>query len=436
MADCKNAFKLFPLTAIMNTKGNIEIGGSDLEVLASNFLTPLYVYDASTIRSNIDQINTALDDYYPEKSAIAYAAKAYFSYRFAEKLAAENVELDVVSLAELRIALKAGFNPDRIHLHGNNKSVQELQTAIDNDIHAIVADNMDELLMIEKIATACGKTVRIWLRITPDIHVATHPHIETSAASSKFGFHIVTGDAEAAIKYALNSSVFQLTGLHCHLGSQLFDPIPFQIAIEKILELAVSCQYSPQEISPGGGWGVPYIETDPENDPTAWVKSVSDTIVRICHQYQICPPKVIFESGRWLIAKSGVAIYRIGTHKKTLDGNSILAIDGGISDNPRNALYQAQYSAKIVQNPLSEERSPYKIVGKFCETGDVLIDRVLLPKPDCGDLLAIPVSGAYQLSMSSNYNLAPRPAVLWLETGGRYEILQQREEPEINSWWV
>ncbi len=436
MADSSCDLSLFPDSTAINQKGCLTIGDSNLEALAADFNTPLYLYDAATIRTQIHTIQSALDAYYPETSAIAYASKAYFSYRFAQKLARENIELDVVSLAELRIALRAGFDPDRIHFHGNNKSMDELQTAIEHDIHAIVVDNMEELLTLEKMAVQSGKTVRIWLRITPDIRVDTHPHIETSAATSKFGFHIVTGDAEQAMRYGLNSAAFNLTGIHCHLGSQLFDPIPYQAAIEKILELALRCNYTPLEISPGGGWGVRYTETGQENEAARWVRPVSDTIVRICHQHGLRLPKLILEPGRWLVARAGVSIYRIGFQKQNLDGEKLLAVDGGIADNPRHALYQSDYTAKIVQNPAGAADHSYKIVGKFCETGDVLIEKTALPEAQTGDLLIVPVSGAYQLSMASNYNLAPRPAVLWLEKDGQFEMLQPREEPDISSWWI
>jgi len=294
---------------------------------------------------------------------------------------------------------------------------------------------MDELLLTERIANSKKKVAQIWLRITPDIRVATHPHIETSAATSKFGFHIINGDAANAIEYAVNSSALCLTGLHCHLGSQLFDPLPYQIAIEKMFDLAINCHYTPLELSPGGGWGVPYVEDDPDNNPEKWVKAISETITEKCNRYQIRLPKLILESGRFIVARSGVAIYQIGTQKKSVNGERIIAVDGGMSDNPRNALYQAKYTANPVDQSVNSRKNPCKVVGKYCESGDVLIDNVMLPDLNYGDLLMIPVSGAYQLSMASNYNLAPRPVVLWLEPEGKVEVLQERENLEQNSWW-
>jgi len=374
-------------------------------------------------------------DFYSGPGTIAYASKAYLSRKFASKIATEEVDLDVVSLTELRFALAAGFSPDRIHFHGNNKSIEEIEIAVDQNIHAIVVDNMDELLLTERIANSKKKVAQIWLRITPDIRVATHPHIETSAATSKFGFHIINGDAANAIEYAVNSSALCLTGLHCHLGSQLFDPLPYQIAIEKMFDLAINCNYTPLELSPGGGWGVPYVEDDPDSNPEQWVKVISKTITEKCNRYEIRLPKLILESGRFIVARSGVAIYQIGTQKKSVNGEKIIAVDGGMSDNPRNALYQAKYTATLVDQSVHSRKNPCKVVGKYCESGDVLIDNVMLPDLNYGDLLMIPVAGAYQLSMASNYNLAPRPVVLWLEPEGKVEVLQERENLEQNSWW-
>ncbi len=427
--------RLYPISATINSKNHFTIAGSDLSDLAETYRTPFYVYDRDTIHENINQIRSAMADFYSGPGTIAYASKAYLSRKFASKIATEEVDLDVVSLTELRFALAAGFSPDRIHFHGNNKSIEEIEIAVDQDIHAIVVDNMDELLLTERIANSKKKVAQIWLRITPDIRVATHPHIETSAATSKFGFHIINGDAANAIEYAVNSSALCLTGLHCHLGSQLFDPLPYQIAIEKMFDLAINCHYTPLELSPGGGWGVPYVEDDPDNNPEKWVKAISETITEKCNRYQIRLPKLILESGRFIVARSGVAIYQIGTQKKSINGERIIAVDGGLSDNPRNALYQAKYTANPVDQSVNSRKNPCKVVGKYCESGDVLIDNVMLPDLNYGDLLMIPVAGAYQLSMASNYNLAPRPIVLWLEPKGKVEVLQERENLEQNSWW-
>ncbi len=434
-----SAFKerdLFPISTEILADGTLTIAGCNLSRLAKDFGSPLYLYDGETIRANIQKLKGAFSNYYPGNSAVAYASKAYLSRRFAEKIAAEDIELDVVSMAELQIAVKSGFAPKRIHFHGNNKTAEEIHKAIDLNVHALVVDSMDELMFVEKIAATKNKCVKIWLRITPDIRVKTHPHIETSAAESKFGFHVTTGEAKAGIQYALQSPFFELTGLHCHLGSQIFDPVPYRITIQMLYDLASECGYTPSELSPGGGWGVQYSIKDPVADPSDWINNICSAVVEQCNKNLMPLPKIVIEPGRWLVAKAGVSIYQIGTKKTTPNGLRIIGVNGGMSDNPRNALYQAKYSA-VVNGKITEKKVfPSRIVGKFCESGDTLIEEIDLPETDRDDLLIIPVSGAYQLSMASNYNLAPRPAVLWLESVGNFELLQYRENPEESFWWA
>lgn len=427
---------IFPLrTAI--TGDSIRIAGHCLRKLAKDFKTPLYVYDAATVRENIRAIHSALVDFYPGESSISYAAKAYFSAKFSELISAESVDLDVVSFAEAQIAFNHGFRPDRIHIHGNNKSYEELTLAIENDFHAIVIDNFDEIEMVEEVAKSCGKTARVWLRITPDMRVATHPHTETSARTSKFGFHIINGDAEAAIRQAELKANLNLTGLHFHLGSLLFDADVYVAAIEEIYKLVIKTGIQLEELSPGGGWGIRYTPKAPKNPLENWIRPVANTVLRFCRKYKMPLPKLSLESGRFIAGRAGVSIYTIGTVKDGLDGEIIAAVDGGMADNPRHALYESEYCAAIVDNPNGEIASePVRIVGKFCESGDQLIAGTALPRPQFGQLLAIPASGAYQLSMASNYNLAARPAVLWLEENEPPTLLQYREKPEISSWWL
>ncbi len=427
---------LYPVSSEINSDGELLIAGNDLNKLVKDFGTPLYLYDGQTIRNQIHNLSNLLQHFYPGKSISAYAAKAYFCRRLGLKLVNEPLDLDVVSSGELTLAKRCGFDPERIHFHGNNKTLSELKQAIEWNVHAIVVDSMDEIYLIEKIASEMNKHVQIWLRLTPDIHVATHPHIETSAADSKFGLHIQSGEAQEAIKYAMNSQWLKLIGLHCHLGSQLFDAEPYRLAIEMVYRVSNECGYEPQEISPGGGWGVRYTSEDPENNPEYWIKTISDEIQIQCQKYNQKLPKLILEPGRFIIARSGVSIYKIGTIKKNTNGLTILAVDGGMADNPRFALYQAKYSAKIINKASKPGIINSRIVGKYCESGDILIDQIMLPAADRDDLLIIPVSGAYQLSMSSNYNLSQRPAVLWLEANGTYELLQQRETIEDMLWWL
>lgn len=424
---------IFPISASINQNGRLAVAGHDLTELANQYGTPLYLYDGATIRAQIERLNHLFKRYYPGKVVVAYASKAYLSLQFAKKLANWGIGLDVVSLGEIQIAQRAGIPPSGVHLHGNNKSEAELQAALDGGIQAIVVDNLEEVELLEEIAYRSQKRARIWLRITPDLSVDTHPHIQTAHLDSKFGLHLENGEAEQALQHCLSSPWMELSGLHTHLGSQIFDSEPYRMAIERVCEFAARNNYIPSEISPGGGWGVRYTPEDPNDDPEPWVRTLSGAIQEAAIRYDWPYPRLVLEPGRWLVARAGVAVYRVGNQKTTPAGAHLVSIDGGLADNPRVALYQARYTAKVVERPADPPTQTVRIVGKFCESGDVLIQQVNLPPMKRGDHLAIPASGAYQLSMASNYNYAARPAVLYLEEG-RIEIFQQRERPEQSGW--
>ncbi len=425
---------IFPISTSLDGGGSLTIAGHSLRQLAGVYGTPLYAYDGETVRHQVQVLKTAFSHSYRGEALIAYASKAYLSLGIARKLSALGIGVDVVSLGEIKFAQKGGFDGGSVHLHGNNKSEAELQAALDWDIQAIVVDNLDELSLLEELAARSGKKARIWLRITPDLEVNTHPHIETSHSGSKFGLHISNGQAAEAIRRARSSRWLRLTGLHMHLGSQLFDPEPYRLAIQKLYALAAEQQFIPEELSPGGGWGVRYTTDDPCDDSQPWVDAISRTVHDECDSRGWPVPRLVIEPGRHLVARAGVAIYRVGTQKDTPDGTHIVALDGGMADNPRVALYNSQYTALVVDRPLASDKLKSRVVGKFCESGDVLIPEIDLPHVSRSDFLAIPVAGAYQLSMSSNYNFATRPCVLWLEPG-RVEVLQEREHPDQCQWW-
>jgi diaminopimelate decarboxylase len=430
-----NDLAFFPISSQVNGQGELTIAGHDLTRLAEQYNTPLYLFDAATLRGQANSLKQLLAKEYPGESLVAYAAKAYFSLGIARKLAALDLGVDVVSLGEFNLALKAGFTPDRIHLHGNNKSRQELEMALDLNIQAVAIDSLDELALLEKLAAAKQRKARIWLRITGEFGLHTHAHIDTSGVNSKFGLHLANGQAVEALRQARASRWLDLVGLHTHLGSMLFEPEAYQQAIQAQYRLAEAEGTIPAEISPGGGWGVRYNPADPDDGYAAWVKVVSATVQAECARLGWPLPRLVLEPGRSLVGRAGVAIYRVGACKTTPSGLNIVAVDGGIADNPRYALYQAQYSARLVKQAASAPMQDTRVVGKFCESGDVLIASVRLPAARRDDLLSVPVAGAYQLSMASNYNLAPRPAVLWLEDQSM-EVLQAREQPDQSGWWV
>jgi diaminopimelate decarboxylase len=430
----EDRLSLFPISTKVNESGELEIAGSKLTALAKEFGTPLYIYDADTIKEQISTLEQLLKQHYGANATIAYATKAYFSLSFARKLRKLGIGADLITIGDIRTAQKAALDPELLHLHGNNKSEEEIRAALEWGIGAIVMDSLDELEFVEGIAKGMQKVARIWLRITPDITVDTHRHIQTSHAASKFGLHVSDGQAAKALRQAVSSDWLNLVGLHTHLGSQLRDTNVYEEAIAKMYTLAAENGFVPKEFSPGGGWGVRYTEEDQLNEPGSWIEAVSRCIKQECKSRNWPLPHLVFEPGRFTVARAGVALYTVGAQKQTPDGQHIVAVDGGIADNPRVALYGAKYTAMVADRATAANEIFSRVVGKFCESGDVLIEQVLLPNIERGEILAIPVAGAYQLSMASNYNFATRPTVLWLENGV-VEVMQEREHPDDSGWW-
>jgi diaminopimelate decarboxylase len=426
---------LFPISARINPKGSLSIADHDLALLTKKWGTPLYLYDGATVRWQAQRIQNLLKTNYSGSYDVTYAAKAYFSLGVARRLAQLDLGVDVVSLAELEVARKAGFAPERVHLHGNNKTEQELRAAVEWGVQSIVVDSLEELAFLERLCSQMNRTARIWFRVTPGIHVDTHAYRQTAHPASKFGLPIADGQAAEGIRRAKASSWLKLTGLHTHLGSQVFEIDPYRRAIAMLLDLAAAQDWAPEELSPGGGWGVPYTLDDPEENPVPWIEGVSSALQAECARHGWKLPKLVIEPGRMIVARAGVVVYTVGTTKTSADGTYFVAVDGGMADNPRPALYQARYTAVRVDLPNSPVTRQTALVGKFCETGDQLIPDVMLPPVERGDLVAMPVAGAYHLAMSSNYNLAGRPAVLWLEPD-KVEVLQRREQPQNEGWWV
>jgi diaminopimelate decarboxylase len=426
---------LFPQTAAINPDGCLSIAGHDLTELAARWGTPLYVYDAETIRAQVVELQALARQHYPGASQLTYAAKAYFSLGMARRLAALGLGVDVVSMGELKIAQKAGFAPGIAHLHGNNKSARELEAAARWGVQSIVVDSLEELEFLDGLTDKLDLTARIWLRVTPGIHVDTHAYRQTAHPASKFGLPVSDGQAAEGIRRARESQRLRLTGLHTHLGSQVFEAEPYRRAVAALFELAQSQGFVMDEISPGGGWGVRYTDADSCEGVETWVQAVAQAVVEQARRFDVPLPKLVLEPGRLIVARAGVALYTVGTHKTASDGTRIVAVDGGLADNPRPALYQADYTALLANRADATTTQTASVVGKFCESGDRLIAEVQLPEVKRGDVLVMPAAGAYQLSMASNYNLADRPAVLWLERG-EVQVLQNREQIDESGWWV
>jgi diaminopimelate decarboxylase len=418
---------LLPDTAAWSPEGHLYLGGCDTVDLAHRYGTPLYVYDRATLRNAARAYKRALASHYPAPSTVAYASKAYLCVELARLWAAEGLGLDVVGSGELEAALRAGFPAERIHLHGNNKPSALLQRAIAANVGRIVVDGWYDLERLAHMSLA--KPVRIWLRLSPGIDAHTHDYRKTGLLHGKFGFPIATGDAAKAVEHALCRPDLELRGLHAHVGSQIFDHAPFAAAARALIEFA-SLMYKRHgwalaELSPGGGLGVAYTTDQPGQTPEDYVNALCQNIVSSCQASGLSLPHLVLEPGRSLVARAGVALYTVGRCKRISGGPTFVALDGGLADNPRPALYGARYTA-FCASKREEPVQEVTLCGPFCESGDVLVRDVCLPALRPGDIVAIPVSGAYQLSMASVYNGFPRPAAAMVAEG-RAWLMQRRE---------
>jgi diaminopimelate decarboxylase len=423
--------ELLPISATRTANGVLVLGGCPLVELAERHGTPLYIYDAATLDSTVASYRVALASAYPAFWEVAYAAKAWLNTAMVRWAATHGLGLDVVSAGELAIALHGGFPAEHIHFHGNNKRPAELAAALAAGVGRIVVDHAGELDLLNAQALAQGIRQPIWLRVNPDVDVDTHGHTRTGHAASKFGLALTDGTAEAVARQALSMPGVALRGLHCHIGSQFRKAAPLVLAVQRLLDLAerlhASDNWQLAELSPGGGWAVPYVTDQTVGLPAikAYVGQVAAAVVEGCQQRSLPLPRLVLEPGRSLVARAGVALYGVGAVKQA-GAVTYAFIDGGLADNPRPALYEARYSALLANRVSNESPQRVHVAGPYCETGDVLIHDIDLPPLRPGDLLAVPASGAYQLSMASNYNAALRPAVVWVDDG-QARLIQRRE---------
>lgn len=419
-------------TQQVNEQGNLMIGGVDTVELAKQYGTPLFVYDTALIRK---RARGFIDTF--EKlgvtAQVAYASKAFACIAVYQLAAQENLSLDVVSGGELYTAIKAGFPAERIHFHGNNKSIAELELAFDTKIGCIVVDNFYEIVVLKEIAQRKNQKMNVLLRVTPGVEAHTHDFITTGQADSKFGFDLNNGQADEAFKQVVNDEFINLLGLHCHIGSQIFETEGFSLAAGKVMQkMGVWKQehgFVATVLNLGGGFGIRYTAEDKPLEPHEYVADMIKTVQAESEKLSLTMPEIWIEPGRSLVGDAGTSLYTIGSQKTVPGLREYIAVDGGMSDNIRPALYDAKYEAVIANKANNAKTSTYTVAGKLCESGDKLIIDATLQKVETGDILAMFCTGAYGYSMASNYNRVPRPAVVFVENG-EHQLAIQRESYE------
>ncbi|GLB58056.1 diaminopimelate decarboxylase [Cytobacillus sp. NCCP-133] len=407
-------------TMKVNDKGHLEIGGMDTVELVSQFGTPLYVYDVALIRERAKGFKQTFEKL-GITAQVAYASKAFSTVAMVQLVDEEGLSLDVVSGGELYTAFAADFPPERIHFHGNNKGREELEMALKHNVGCIVADNFYELELLEEICEELSVQTKILLRVTPGIEAHTHDYILTGQEDSKFGFDLQNGQAEEALKKALDSKWIEMLGLHCHIGSQIFDTTGFILAAKKIFEKMnewkEAYSYEPEVLNLGGGFGIRYTGEDDPIPASQYVEEIIKEVKNQADHFSMKMPEIWIEPGRSLVGDAGITLYQTGSRKEVPNVRSYLAVDGGMSDNIRPALYQAKYEAVLANKVLEKLEETVSIAGKCCESGDMLIWDLRLPKAENKDILAVFCTGAYGYSMANNYNRIPRPPVIFVENG-------------------
>ncbi|MBM4762177.1 diaminopimelate decarboxylase [Bacillus sp. B15-48] len=407
-------------TAKVNSHGHLEIGGIDTVALAEQYGTPLYVYDVALIRDRARSFKRTFEAH-DVKAQVAYASKAFSTVAMVQLAEEEGLSLDVVSGGELFTAIAAGFPAEKIHFHGNNKSLEELHMAIDKEIGCFVVDNFYELELLDELCATKEKKVNILLRVTPGIEAHTHDYILTGQDDSKFGFGLQNGQADQAMTNAIESKNLNLLGVHCHIGSQIFETTGFLLAAKKIFEKLNEWKkqkaFEPTVLNLGGGFGIRYTKEDDPIPPSQYVEEIIEEVKRQAKHFEMKVPEIWIEPGRSLVGDAGTTLYRIGSRKEVPNVRQYLAVDGGMSDNLRPALYQAKYEAILANKANEVPEETVSIAGKCCESGDMLIWDLPLPKSNHTDFLAVFCTGAYGYSMANNYNRIPRPPVVFVENG-------------------
>ncbi|MDP4117884.1 MAG: diaminopimelate decarboxylase [Bacillota bacterium] len=408
----------------VNEKGNLTFAGQDTLELAAKYGTPLYIMDEEKIRFNCNIYKNAFKKYFGDNALPLFASKAASFKRLYEIMKDEKMGIDVVSSGEIYTALKAGFSLENAYFHSNNKTDKDIEFAIENKIGYFVVDNIEELKRINYEAEKQGITQKVLLRITPGIDPHTFEAISTGKVDSKFGSAIETGQAEKITEEALKMSFVDLSGFHCHIGSQIFETEPFYKAVAVMLDFIGSIKtklgFTAKQLNLGGGYGVRYTENDPVFDIDGSIKNVAQFIKEKSAEIGIEVPKILMEPGRSIVGNAGMTLYTAGTVKIIPGFKSYVSIDGGMTDNPRYALYKSAYT--VINASKADKTADFNcsVVGRCCESGDIIQENIMLPQTGRGDIIAVLTTGAYNYSMASNYNRIGKPPVVMLNKGANY----------------
>lgn len=414
----------------VNEQGHLTVGGMDTVELAKEYGTPLYIMDEGLIREHCRSFRESMDKYYGGQGLVCYASKAFCCKAMCRIMLEEGLGLDVVSEGELYTALSVGFPPEKLCFHGNNKTDHELSYALENGVGRIIVDNIYELERLDRLAEKTGRTANIMYRIKPGIDAHTHNFIMTGQIDSKFGFALETGEAYEAVKKAIECSHINLVGLHCHIGSQIFDIDPFVKAAEVMLTFIAKIKdelgFEVKELNLGGGFGIRYTEEDAPVGYDKYMEKVSEKVKEVCTEKNIKLPFILIEPGRSIAAPAGITLYTVGGRKEIPNIRTYVSIDGGMGDNPRYALYQSKYDVEVANKANLPKTEIVTVAGKCCETGDLIGEGMPIQPVEPGDILAVLATGAYNYSMSSNYNRIPKPPVVMVRDG-KSRVVVKRE---------
>lgn len=419
------------ITNQINQAGHLTIGGVDSLKLAKEYGTPLVVYDVSQIRNQIRAFKKVFEEE-QVNYAVSYASKAFASIAMYQVANEEGAYTDVVSAGELYTAMKANFPMERISFHGNNKSKEELEMGVKNHVGKIIIDNFYEIDLLRQVLEEQDSKINVMLRITPGISAHTHEYDQTGQIDSKFGFDLKSGQADKALQEVLKNQRMHMLGIHAHIGSQIFELNGFEMAAAKLVDVAASWKekydYTAQIINVGGGFGIKYVQEDHPLKPEEFVKAIVKAIKDEATKHNFPIPEIDIEPGRSIVGPAGYNLYKVGSMKEIPGLVPYVAVDGGMGDNIRPALYQAKYETVLANDPQRRGSQEFHVAGKYCESGDILAD-AKLPSLKAGDILAMLDTGAYGYSMASNYNRNPRLAVVFAENG-KAQVVIKRESLE------